>query len=190
MSICPQAFQPNGIIMRDGIRPNLISQYRTKYKARAIRRSVCWRLGAYDLRTLQTIMNKMKLEHIDSTDNSRKSILARGCDPQASLWAAKSLPPLLGNPEYVATTEDADFVDKLKSRKWSVIYFAPGACRFSAAKESIPGGNFQTQGWTLEQYRELVSKHQGDAIKIVETLDERQTVRLLKSTLRGARMTG
>ncbi len=109
-------------------------------------------------------MNETKQEHKIYTDNSRKSILARGCDPTLSLWASKNLPPLIGNPEYIPTTNDADFIEKLKSRVWSVIYFAPGACRFSAAKRQIPGGISQTQGWTLEQYRELVRKHQGETI--------------------------
>jgi len=81
-----------------------------------------------------------------SEDNSKKSILARGCDPVASLEASKAIPPLVGNPKYVPTTDDADFIEKLKSRKWSVIYFAPGACRFSAAKQAIPGSNSQTRG--------------------------------------------
>ena len=98
-------------------------------------------------------MNETKQEYINSADNSRKSILARGCDPFASLQASKAIPPLIGNPEYVPTTNDADFIEKLRSRDWSVIFFAPGACRFSAAKQPIPSGNSQTQGWTLEQYR-------------------------------------
>ena len=134
-------------------------------------------------------MNETKQEYINSADNSRKSILARGCDPFASLEASKVIPPLIGNPEYVPTTTDSDFIEKLKSRDWSVIFFAPGACRFSAAKQPIPGGNSQTQGWTLEQYRELVRKHQGDTIQIVETQEERKTVRLLKSALEKARET-
>ncbi len=134
-------------------------------------------------------MNETKQEHINSADNSRKSILARGCDPFASLEASKAIPPLIGNPEYVPTTNDADFIEKLKSRDWSVIFFAPGACRFSAAKQPIPGGISQTQGWTLEQYRELVRKHQGDTIQIVETQEERKTVSLLKSALEKAQET-
>jgi hypothetical protein len=134
-------------------------------------------------------MNETKQEHKISTDNSRKSILARGCDLNASLWASKALPPLIGNPEYVPTTNDADFIEKLKSRNWSVIFFAPGACRFSAARRPIPGGNSQTQGWSLEQYRELVRKHQGDTIQIVETQEERKSVSLLKSALENARET-
>ena len=134
-------------------------------------------------------MNESKQESINSADNSRKSILARGCDPLASLEASKAIPPLIGNPEYIPTTTDADFIEKLKSRSWSVIFFAPGACRFSAANQPIPGGNSQTQGWTLEQYRELVRKHQGDMIEIVETQEERKTVSLLKSALEKARET-
>jgi ADP-heptose:LPS heptosyltransferase len=93
---------------------------------------------------------------------------------------------LIGNPEYVPTTNDEDLVEKLRSRKWSVVFFAPGACRFSEANRPIPGSNSQTQRWTLEQYRELVRKHQGDQIQIVETLDERETVSLLAEALENA----
>ena len=135
------------------------------------------------------IMNQTKHEYISSVDHSRKSILARGCDPFASLEASKAIPPLVGNPEYVPTTTDEEFIEKLQSRKWSVVLFAPGACRFSAAKLPIPGGNSQTQGWTLEQYRELVQKHQGNNIQIVETPEERETVSLLKEALERARET-
>jgi hypothetical protein len=122
-------------------------------------------------------------------NNANKSILARGCDPIASLGASKMLPPLMGNPEYVPTTTDEEFIEQLKSRSWSVIFFAPGACRFSAAKRPIPGGNLDTRGWTLEQYRELVRKYQGDSVQIVETLDESESVGLLKSALEKAHVT-
>ncbi len=131
-------------------------------------------------------MNETKREHTNSADNSRKRILARGCDPDASLAASKAIPPLIGNPEYVPTTNDADFIEKLESQDWSVIFFAPGACRFSAAKQPIPGSISQTQGWTLEQYRALVREYQGDTIQIVETQDERETVGLLKNALTNA----
>lgn len=132
-------------------------------------------------------MNQTKREHMSSVDHSRKSILARGCDPSASFEASKALPPLVGNPEYVPTTTDEEFIEKLKSRKWSVVLFAPGACRFSAAKQPIPGSNSQTEGWTLEQYRELVRMHQGEETQIVETLEERETVSLLNGALENAR---
>ncbi|MEM7342616.1 MAG: hypothetical protein AAF485_00095 [Chloroflexota bacterium] len=134
-------------------------------------------------------MNETKQTQTRSTDNSRKSILARGCDPVASLHASKAIPPKIGNPEYVPTTDDADFIEKLKSRAWSVIFFAPGACRFSAAQRPIPGGNSDTQGWTLEQYRELVREYQGETVQIVETLEERETITRLKSALEKARET-
>jgi hypothetical protein len=132
------------------------------------------------------IMEKTTHEIPDSVDNSQKSILARGCDSSASLQASRAIPRLIGNPEYVPTTNDSDFIEKLKSRKWSVVFFAPGACRFSAATQPIPGGNAETQGWTLEQYRELVWTHQGDQIQIVETPQEAETVSLLKEALKTA----
>ena len=123
------------------------------------------------------------------TDNSRKSILARGCDPYASLQASKAIPPLIGNPEYVPTTDDGQFIKKLETREWSVVFFAPGACRFSAANQPIPGRNTRTEGWTLDQYKELVRRYQGEHVQIVETLDERETVHLLQQALTEARET-
>lgn len=119
-----------------------------------------------------------------NTQHTNKRILARGCDPIASHQAAQALPPLLGNPEYVATTDDADFIDKLNKEKWSVIFFAPGACRFNAANSPIPGGNKQTQGWTLEEYKALVKRTQGPDIQVVETLSEQETVMHLKAALK------
>lgn len=134
-------------------------------------------------------MNQTKHKYTIPQDHSRKSILARGCDPSASLEASKAIPLLVGNPQYVPTSTDEEFIEKLQSQEWSVVLFAPGACRFSAAKLPIPGGNTQTEGWTLEQYRELIREHQGDDIQIVETLEERQTVSLLKEALENARET-
>ena len=134
-------------------------------------------------------MNKTKQDCTINTDNSKKSILARGCDPQASLWASKALPPLIGNPEYVPTTNDVEFIEKLKSQAWSVVYFAPGACRFSAAKRQIPGGNSQTKGWTLEQYRELIRELQGEMVPVVESQEESKSLELLRSALENARET-
>ena len=134
-------------------------------------------------------MNQTKHEYTSTPDNSGKSILARGCDPHASREAARAIPPLIGNPEYVPTTDDEDFIEKLRSRDWSVVSFAPGACRFSSANRPIPGGSSRTHGWTLEQYRDLVRKHQGDQVEIVETLDERETVPLLADALEKARET-
>lgn len=128
-------------------------------------------------------------QEIDSTsvDNSKKSILARGCDPQLSLQFSKIVPPLTGNAEYIPTTSDDDFLAKLKSRKWSVIYFAPGACRYSASKRQIPGGNSETAGWTLEQYETLIRELQGDDIQIVESIYEQGAIELLNEALSNSR---
>ncbi len=67
-------------------------------------------------------MNEPKQTHKISADNSRKSILARACDPFAALEASKAIPSLIGNPEYAPATDDVDFIEKLKSRNWSVIF--------------------------------------------------------------------
>ncbi|NRB38101.1 MAG: hypothetical protein HRU20_06485 [Pseudomonadales bacterium] len=116
-------------------------------------------------------------------DHSNKRILARGCDRVASELAAQALPPLMGNPEYVASCDDADFIEKLTHEKWSVVFFAPGACRFNAANHPIPGANRQTQGWRLEQYKALVRQTQGIDIQVVESLSEQETVAHLKAAL-------
>lgn len=79
-------------------------------------------------------------------NHSNKSILARGGDPQLSAYASKMIPPKIGNPTYIPTTNDVDFIEQLKAKKWSVVYFAPSACRYSAAKHQIPGGNSETTG--------------------------------------------
>ena len=129
----------------------------------------------------------MKNNH--QTDNSNKSILARGCDPRMSFQAAKGIPPLIGNPEYTATTSDADFFKKLREKQYSIVFFAPGACRFSAVSQPIPGGNIDTKGWTLKQYREYVYQTQGDDIQIVETTAENEVIGLLKKALSKARTT-
>lgn len=134
-----------------------------------------------------TIMNLPAQNNSEIIDNSRKTILARACDPAASINFAKIIPPLIGNAIYVPTTDDADFIKQLESRKWSVVFFAPGACRLSAAKRQIPGGNYDTRRWTLDQYKALVRKLQGDEVQIVETLDERETVKLLNAALEEAR---
>ena len=116
-------------------------------------------------------------------DNSNKSILARGCDPEMGRRAVELLPPILGKPEMVAVTNDDDFIRELQRKKWSVVHFAPGACRYNASKSPIPGSSQHTNGWGFEQYRELVRKYQGEDIKIIETTDESQIVPLLRKAL-------
>ena len=117
------------------------------------------------------------------SDNSNKSILIRGCDPEMGRRAIELLTPVLGNPEMVSVTNDDDFIKELQKKKWSVIHFAPGACRYDSTKSPIPGSRTQTKGWGLTEYRILVKKHQGQDINIVETADERQIVPLLIKAL-------
>ena len=116
-------------------------------------------------------------------DFSAKSILARGCDPQMALRASTVMPPLLGGVEFVSCTNDDDFLEKLQERAWSVVFFAPGACRYNAANMPIPGGRAHTIGWGLEEYRALVREYQGDQICIVETTDEREIIPRLRQAL-------
>lgn len=117
------------------------------------------------------------------TNNAGKSILARGCDPEMGKRSSEVLPKLLGNPEMVSVYNDKDFINQLKSRKWSVIFFAPGACRYDASNMNTPGSGGETEGWGLKEYREMVIKLQGKDIQIVETLDESQIVNLLRNAL-------
>jgi hypothetical protein len=123
------------------------------------------------------------IEEGESIDFSVKSILARGCDPQMALRASKVMPSLLGGVELVSCTDDDDFIVKLRERQWSVIFFAPGACRYNAAHMPIPGGRAHTRGWGLAEYRALVRQHQGEDIQIVETTDEREIVPRLRQAL-------
>ena len=116
-------------------------------------------------------------------DFSSKNILARGCDPQMARRASKVLPALLGGVEIVSCTDDDDFVSKLKERQWSVVFFAPGACRYNAARMPIPGGRAHTMGWGLAEYREMVIQYQGDQVSIIETTDEREIIPKLRQAL-------
>ena len=118
-----------------------------------------------------------------SVDFSAKAMLVRGCDPQMAARASKVMPALLGGVEIVSCTNDDDFSEKLRERAWSVLFFAPGACRYNAAQMPIPGGRAHTRGWGLAEYRALVRQHQGDQIPIVETTDEREIVPRLRQAL-------
>jgi len=118
------------------------------------------------------------------SDNSKKSILIRGCDPEMGRRAIELLSPILGNPEMLSVTNDDDFIIELKRKKWTVIHFAPGACRYDATKSPIPGNRSLTQDWGLAEYRNLVRKYQGEDIKIVETTDESQIIPLLRKALK------
>jgi hypothetical protein len=122
------------------------------------------------------------------SDNSNKTILARGCDPYLSAMAAREIPKLLGNPSYIPTTTDEEFFALLKTKKWSMIYFAPGACRFSAAKRRIPGSNEVTKTWTLAEYKELIYKYQGDDVTIAESTSEQEAIGVLQRAIEQARV--
>ena len=118
----------------------------------------------------------------DGDDASSKTILVRGCDPVMAERAGQMLPPLLGNVNIEAATEDDRFFELLNSKKYDAVFFAPGACRWSAARKPIPGGNAETAGWSLDDYRAKVSQLQPSA-KVVETCEEKDIVPLLRQAL-------
>ena len=119
----------------------------------------------------------------DLGDASTKVVLSRGCDPVMAQKAGAMLPPLLGNAQIESCTSDADFFSKLATKKYDAVFFAPGACRFSAAGAPIPGAVAASKGWTLEEYRAFVREKQGEDVKIVETTEERNIVPLLREAL-------
>ncbi|MCT4624503.1 MAG: hypothetical protein N4A46_12855 [Schleiferiaceae bacterium] len=127
--------------------------------------------------------NEKNMNTIEIVDNSKKRILARGCDPQLTQSFGKMISPQIGNPEYVGVSNDVEFLEKLKTEQWSVIYFAPGACRFSDAKMPIPGGNMDTQGWTLEDYKKVIIEYQSEDIQIAESLYESESLNELVKAL-------
>ena len=114
-------------------------------------------------------------------------ILIRGCDPVMAQRASQFLPQALGllSPDQlVSSTDDTTFVNLLQTEKFDCVFFAPGACRWSAAKKPIPGGNEETEGWDLEDYKKIVRELQGEDVPIVETVEERLIVHLLKAALK------
>jgi hypothetical protein len=117
-------------------------------------------------------------------DASDKVILVRGCDPVMAERSKQFLPQMLGNAQLVTTTDDDAFISALKQRKYDAVFFAPGACRWSAARAPIPGGNQATRGWTLEEYRGKVRELQGQDVTIVETTSEPEIVPLLRRALK------
>jgi hypothetical protein len=118
-------------------------------------------------------------------DVSVKRSLARGCDPRMAVRAMKmlSLKPVIGNAELVSVTDDDEFIKKIQSETFDVFFFAPGACRYNAAKQPIPGGRVATKGWTLDNYKTLIQQHAGEHVPIVETTEEREIVPLLRKAL-------
>ena len=119
----------------------------------------------------------------DGDDASSKTILVRGCDPVMAERAGQMLPPLLGGVTIEAATQDDVFFELLgSSKKYDAVFFAPGACRWSAARKPIPGGNAETAGWSLDDYRIKVQQLQ-PSTKIVETCEEKDIVPLLRQAL-------
>ena len=116
-------------------------------------------------------------------DASAKWVLARGCDPVMAQRARQMLPPLIGYANLVSCTDDDEFFRHLAGRQFDAVFFAPGACRYSAAKQPIPGGNYATRGWTLDDYKQKVREVQGDAVVIVETTREPEIVPLMRQAL-------
>ena len=116
-------------------------------------------------------------------DASAKWVLARGCDPVMAQRARQMLPPLIGDANLVSCTDDDEFFRLLAGRQYDAVFFAPGACRYSAAKQPIPGGNDATKGWTLDDYKQRVREVQGDAVVIVETTREPEIVPLMRRAL-------
>jgi len=139
-----------------------------------------------DIRDRLMGLIRVGLDGIDTkqiSDNSNKSILIRGCDPEMGRRAIELLTPVLGNPEIVAVTNDDEFIIELKKKKWSVMFFAPGACRFNSTNSPIPGSRPHTEGWGLTEYKALVKRYQGKYIKIVETTYESEIIPLLIQSL-------
>ena len=79
----------------------------------------------------------------DADDASSKTILVRGCDPIMAERAGEMLPPLLGNVNIEAATQDDRFFELLNSKKYDAVFFAPGACRWSAARKPIPAATLR-----------------------------------------------
>lgn len=119
------------------------------------------------------------------TAGASKTVLIRGCDPVMAQRAGQMLPPMLDGANVVGCTSDDELFKHLSSgNKFDAVFFAPGACRYNAARAPIPGGNSKTKGWTLEEYRAAVREHLGADVPIVETTEEREIVPLLRKALR------
>lgn len=119
------------------------------------------------------------------TAGASKTVLARGCDPVMAQRAGQMLPPMLDGATVIGCTSDDELFKHLSSgKKFDAVFFAPGACRYNAARAPIPGGNSKTKGWSLAEYRAAVREHLGADVPIVETTEEREIVPLLRKALR------
>ena len=120
-----------------------------------------------------------------SGDARGKVVLGRGCDPVMAERAQSFLPPMIGGATVVGTTDDESFFREMRERKGAitVVHIAPGACRWDAARRPIPGGNAETKGWGLQEYRVKIRELLGEDMKIVETTEESEIVGLLRAAL-------
>eukprot|EP00930_Biecheleria_cincta_P073423 TRINITY_DN60713_c0_g1_i1.p4 TRINITY_DN60713_c0_g1~~TRINITY_DN60713_c0_g1_i1.p4 ORF type:complete len:157 (-),score=29.44 TRINITY_DN60713_c0_g1_i1:299-769(-) len=116
-------------------------------------------------------------------DMSHKKILVRGCDPVMAERSKGFLPPLLGNVQMQAATDDDTFFHLLEEQKYDAVVFAPGAVRHNAAKNPIPGGNKQSAGWSLKEYSAYVESKQGKDVPIVGSGEEREMVPVIRGAL-------
>ena len=122
-------------------------------------------------------------------DARGKVIMTRGCDPVMAAHSVSFLPPMLGGATILPYTEDdklfAD-LDAMRAGRMAradVVFFAPGACRWSAAKLPIPGGNKVSHGWGLEKYHARVREALGPDVPIVGSEREADIVPLLREAL-------
>lgn len=111
-----------------------------------------------------------------------KIMLIRGCDPVMAAKSVSFLPPMLGGCTIVATTNDDDWFRELKARKYDVVLFAPGACRWDQAKKPIPGGNSTSSGWSLTEYHAAV-REVDPSVPIVGSTEESEMIPLLRKAL-------
>ena len=111
-----------------------------------------------------------------------KTVLIRWEDPLLSKDADKLLVKQLGDAKIISTANDDDFLRNLETRQYDDIMLAPGVCRYSYLKYDIPGSNARTLGWDVAKYRTTIRSYQG-GVKIVETMEERDVIPLLRSAL-------
>jgi len=125
-----------------------------------------------------------EINGIDKVKKSawQKTVLIRWEDPLLSKDADTLLTKQLGDANIISTATDDDFLRNLETRQYDVIMLAPGVCRYSYLKYDIPGSNARTLGWDVTKYRTTISSYQGD-VKIVETMEERDVIPLLRSAL-------
>jgi hypothetical protein len=124
-------------------------------------------------------------------DASAKLVLGRGCDPEMAERSKTFLPPLLNNARVDTFSCDSEFFARLeliragKAQRPDVVFFAPGACRWSEARQPIPGGIAGvSHGWDLQQYHGRVREMLGQDILIVGTTREAEVVPLLRKALK------